>query len=336
MPLLLAGDIGGTKTHLGIFSLEGSPSSPLAEADYPSAEFPDLAAVAKKFLKEKKLTADAACFGVAGPVRRGISKVTNLPWILDERELRRKLNLKTVKLINDLEAIAGSVPFLTSSDLHTLNEGNPIPEGNMAVIAPGTGLGEAFLTWDGVRYRGHASEGGHADFAPNDAVERELLCYLQEKMGHVSYENVCSGLGITNIYCFLRERCYAEEPSWLRDSLAMARDPVPVIARVAMDEENSCDLCVMSLKLFVSILGAEAGNMALKVMATNGVYLGGGIPRHILTFLQHEQFMKSFRHKGCMSDLVSTMPVYVITNPGVALLGAAHYGFEYCLNLSVA
>lgn len=335
MPLLLAGDIGGTKTHLGIFSLEGSLPLPLAEAVFSSAAFPDLAAIARKFLNENKLKADAACFGVAGPVSGGTSKITNLPWVLDERELRRKLYLKTVKLINDLEAKAYAVPFLTSSDLHTLNEGRPVSGGNIAVIAPGTGLGEAFLTWDGARYKGHASEGGHADFAPNDACERELLCYLQEKMGHVSYENVCSGSGIINIYCFLRERCYAEEPSWLSDSLARVKDPVPVIVGVAMDKENSCDLCVMTLKLLVSILGAEAGNMALKVMATNGVYIAGGIPRRILTFLEHEQFMKSFRHKGRMSDLVSTMPVYVITNPGVALRGAVNYGFEYCLNLTI-
>jgi glucokinase len=334
MPLLLAGDIGGTKTHLGIFSREQGLRAPLAEADFSCAEFPNLAAIVRKFLNGNKLMADAACFGVAGPVRRGSSRVTNLPWVLDEMQLCRELNLKTVRLINDLEALACAVPLLTSSDLHTLNEGRPISKGNTAVIAPGTGLGEAFLTWDGMYYREHASEGGHADFAPNDALERELLSYLQEKIGHVSYESVCSGLGIINIYCFLRERCYAEEPSWLSDKLAREKDPVPVIAGVAVDNENTCDLCVMTLKLFVSILGAEAGNMALKVMATNGVYIGGGIPRRILTLLENEQFMKSFRHKGRMSDLVSQVPVYIITNPGAALLGAAHYGFKYCLNLT--
>lgn len=334
MALLLAGDIGGTKTHLGIFSHERGLRAPLAEADFSSTEFPDITSIVRKFLNGNNLIADAACFGVAGPVWGGATRVTNLPWILDEIQLCRELNLKSVRLINDLEALACAVPLLTSSDLHTLHEGRPIPGGNMAVIAPGTGLGEAFLTWDGMQYRGHASEGGHTDFAPNDALERELLRYLQEKMGHVSYESVCSGLGITNIYCFLHERCYAEEPSWLSDTLARENDPVPVIVGAAMDNEKTCDLCVMTLKLFVSILGAEAGNMALKVMATKGVYIGGGIPRRILTFLENEQFMKSFRHKGRMSDLVSQMPVYIIVNPGVALLGAAHYGFEYCLNLT--
>lgn len=334
IPLLLAGDIGGTKTHLGIFSPERGLRAPLAEADFSSTDFPGLTASVRKLLSENNLMADAACFGVAGPVRGGTSRVTNLPLVLDERQLCRELNLKTVRLINDLEALACAVPLLTSSDLHTLNEGSPVSQGNKAVIAPGTGLGEAFLAWDGARYKGHASEGGHADFGPNSAVERELLHYLQEKIGHVSYESVCSGLGIINIYCFLGERCYAEEPSWLSDTLARVKDPVPVITGVAMDKKTSCDLCVMTLKLFVSILGAEAGNMALKVMATNGVYIGGGIPRRILTFLENEQFMKSFLHKGRMSDLVSQMPVYVITNPGAALLGAAQYGFEYCLNLT--
>jgi len=334
MALLLAGDIGGTKAHLGIFSQEGGLREPLAEADFSCSEFPDLTTIVRKFLNKNKLMADAACFGVAGPVRGGSSRVTNLPWVLDEIQLCRELNLKTVRLINDLEAIACAVPLLTTPDLHILNEGRPISKGNMAVIAPGTGLGEAFLTWDGMQYRGHASEGGHADFAPNDVLERELLSYLQEKLGHVSYESVCSGLGIINIYCFLRERCYAEEPSWLSDMLAKDKDPVPVIVSAALDHNNRCDLCVMTLKLFVSILGAEAGNMALQVMATNGIYIGGGIPRRILTFLENEQFMKSFRHKGRMSDLVSQMPVYIITNPGVALLGAAYCGFEYCLNLN--
>jgi len=334
MPLLLAGDIGGTKTHLGIFSQETGVRALLVEADFESAQFPDLTTITRNFLDGIKLTVDAACFGVAGPVSRGISKVTNLPWVLDERQLCRELNLKIVKLMNDLEALACAVPLLTSSDLHTLNEGRPVSKGNMAVIAPGTGLGEAFLTWDGMKYLGHASEGGHTDFAPNNTLEGELLTYLQEKMGHVSYESVCSGLGIVNIYCFLRERCYAEEPSWLTDTLALEKDPVPVIVSAAMDRDNRCDLCIMALKLFISILGAEAGNMALKIMATNGVYIGGGIPRRIVTLMENQEFMNSFRHKGRMSDLVSQMPVYIITNPRASLFGVAYYGFEYCVNLN--
>jgi glucokinase len=330
MRLLLAGDIGGTQTRLGIFSRESGLRLPLAAEDFFSGQFPDLVTIVRKFLHNVNLPANAACFGVAGPVSSGVSRVTNLPWVLDEKKLCQELNMSSVRLLNDLQARAYAVPHLELSDIHTINVGKPFPRGNMAVIAPGTGLGEAFLTWDGRQYRGHASEGGHTDFAPSDALEMDLLNYLQKKLGHVSYEYVCSGLGIANIYCFLRERCYAEEPSWLSDMLAREKDPVPIIIRVALDHERQADLCVMTVNLFVSILGAEAGNMALKVLATNGVYIGGGIPRRILPFLENGRFMKSFLHKGRMSDLVSQMPVYIIINPQAALLGAAWYGFKYC------
>ena len=328
MNLLLAGDIGGTKTHLGIFSREKGLRLPLAEADFVSAQFPDLTTIVRDFLNRVNIPADAACFGVAGPVVEGVAKVTNLPWIIDEKHICRELNLSSVRVLNDLAATAFAVPLLESSDLHTLNEGRPVSGGNMAIIAPGTGLGEAFLTWDGLRYQGHATEGGHVDFAPNNALQRELLSYLQERLGHVSYESVCSGLGMLNIYYFLRERCYSKEPSWLSDKLAQERDPVPVIVSAALNHENACDLCVITLNLFSSILGAEAGNIALKVLATNGVYIGGGIPRRILPYLENGQFMKSFRNKGRMTDLVSQMPVFVILNPKVALIGAAWYGFN--------
>jgi len=330
MGLLLAGDIGGTQTRLGIFSRESDLRLPLAEADFFSNQFPDPVTIVKKFLHKVNLRADVACFGVAGPVSHGISRVTNLPWVLDEKKLCQELNMSSVRLLNDLQARAYAVPHLELSDIHTINVGKPFSGGNMAVIAPGTGLGEAFLTWDGKRYMAHASEGGHTDFAPSDDLEIDLLKYLQKKLGHVSYENVCSGLGITNIYCFLRERCYAEEPSWLSDMLVQVQDPVPIIIRVAFNHERQSKICLMTVNLFISILGAEAGNMALKVLATNGVYIGGGIPRRIVPLLENGRFMKSFQQKGRMSDLVSQMPVYIIINPKAALLGAAWYGFEYC------
>ncbi len=327
--MLLAGDIGGTNTRLAIFSKEKGLRSPVIETDFPSRQFPDFITIVRRFLKDVKAKIDAACFGVAGPVIKSAAKITNLPWLIDQEELGRELNLSFVRLLNDLEAIAYAVPLLEPSDLHILNEGRPVSEGSMAVIAPGTGLGEAFLTWAGTRYRGHSSEGGHADFAPRDDMETELLIHLKERLGHVSYESVCSGPGILNIYCFLREKCYAEEPRWLSERLAEKTDPVPIIVECALDPIRNCSLCVKTINLFVSILGAEAGNLALKVMATNGVYLGGGIPRRIVPLLENGRFMKSFRYKGRMSDLVSQIPVSVILNPLIALLGAAAYGFEH-------
>jgi glucokinase len=329
MAILLAGDVGGTNTRLGIFSKEKGLRSPVVTADFRSKLFPDFITIVREFLNGVNISTDAACFGVAGPVMKGSAKITNLPWVIDEKKLGNELRLPFVRLLNDIEAIAYALPLLEPSDVHRLNEGNAVSEGNLAVVAPGTGLGEAFLTWDGTRYRGHASEGGHADFAPSDDLERELMIYLKEKLGHVSYESVCSGPGILNIYCFLREKCYAKEPSWLSERMLGENDPVPTIIESALDRVHRCDLCTMTLNVFVSILGAEAGNLALKVMATNGVYLGGGIPRRILPFLENGRFMKSFRHKGRMSDLVSRIPIFVILNPRIALLGAAGYGFEH-------
>ncbi len=329
MAILLAGDIGGTNTRLGIFSREKGMRSPLTAADFRSGEFPDFITIVREFLKGLNIRPNAACFGVAGPVMKGVAKITNLPWIIDKNKLGKELSIPFVRLLNDLEAIAYAVPLLEPSDLNTLNQGSPVSGGSVAVVAPGTGLGEAFLTWDGTRYSSHPSEGGHVDFAPSDDLEMELLIYLQEKLGHVSYESVCSGPGILNIYCFLREKCYAEESSWLSDRVAGVNDPVPVIMECALDGVYRSRLCVMTLDLFVSILGAEAGNMALKVMATNGIYLGGGIPRRVLPFLGNGRFMKSFRNKGRMSDLVSQIPVFVIVNPRIALVGAAGCGFEH-------
>ncbi|NIO71836.1 MAG: glucokinase [Anaerolineae bacterium] len=326
--MLLAGDIGGTKTNLAIFSPEDGPRAPLAEATFPSADYPSLEALVREFLAQVDLKVEQASFGVAGPVATGRAEITNLPWVMEETQLREALNLSSVRLLNDLAAIAHAVPFLEPADLHTLNVGQPTPGGAMAVIAPGTGLGEAFLTWDGTRYRPHASEGGHADFAPTNPFEVELLRYLQERFEHVSYERVCSGRGLPNIYAYLKDSGYADEPAWLTEQLAAADDPTPTIVNAALDSERPCELCVATLNAFVSILGAEAGNLALKVLASGGVYLGGGIPPRILPTLEQKPFREAFRHKGRMSDLLARVPVHVILNPKVALLGAACHGLE--------
>ncbi len=327
--MLLVADIGGTKTNLAIFSLEAGLRAPLAEATFPSTAYPSLEALVVEFLSQVSVKPERASFGVAGPVVAGQATVTNLPWVMDEVQLQTALGLSSVHLLNDLDAIAHAVPRLEPDDLCTLNEGRAAPGGTIAVIAPGTGLGEAFLTWDGTRYRAHASEGGHADFAPTNPLEIGLLRYLQQELEleHVSYERVCSGRGLPNIYTYLKDSGYAEEPAWLGEQLAVADDPTPVIVNAAVDGERPCELCAATLNTFVSILGAEMGNLALKVLATGGVYLGGGIPPRILPTLKHERVMQAFWRKGRMSDLLTHIPVFVILNPKVALLGAACHGF---------
>jgi glucokinase len=326
--VLLAGDIGGTKTNLAIFSPEAGPRLPLAEETFPSGHYPSLEALASEFLAQVDLKPERASFGVAGPVVAGQATITNLPWVMSEAQLQKELGLVSVRLLNDLTAIAQAVPWLESDDLYTLNKGQAAPGGAIAIIAPGTGLGEGFLIWDGSRYRAQASEGGHTDFAPTNSLEVDLLRYILDRFGHVSYERVCSGQGLSNIYAFLKEGGYAEEPAWLAEQLAEADDPNPVIVEAALDSQRRCELCVATLETFASILGTEAGNMALKVLATGGVYLGGGIPPRILPALEDRRFLEEFQAKGRMSDLMVHIPVHVILNPKVALMGAACHGLD--------
>ena len=326
--MLLAGDVGGTKTHLGFFSKEKGPREPLVEAVFQNADYPDFEAVLREFLIPVKQSIHKACFGVSGPVMDGQCRITNLPWIIREKQIQHVFQIASVRLINDLEATANAIPFLSPADLFILHPGQVVRRGNRAVIAPGTGLGEAFLTWDGQCYRAYASEAGHADFAPGNSLGLELLLDLRERFGHVSWENICSGKGISRIYQFFKSKGYGEEPAWLSEKLKRGSDPTPVIIEAALDDERSCDLCKKTLDLFVSILGGEAGNLALKVLAAGGVYLAGGISPRILPFLGDGRFMEAFRHKGRMSELMSRIPVSVIVDPGSAMLGAAHYGFK--------
>ncbi len=327
---LLAGDLGGTKTNLAVFSAEAGPRAPLAEATFPSGNYHSLESLVGEFLAQldSQLRPERASFGVAGPVVGGQATITNLPWVISQTQLAESLNISTVHLLNDLVAVAQAVPHLKATDLHTLNQGEAAPGGAIAVVAPGTGLGEAYLTWDGTRYRAYPSEGGHTDFAPTNKMEMELLRYLRGRFRHVSYERVCSGKGLPNIYDYFKDSGYAKEPAWLAEQLAAAKDPTPVIARAARRKDRPCQLCQAALNTFVSILGAEAGNMALTVLASGGVYLGGGIPPRILPVLEAGQFMESFRRKGRFSEFVSRTPVYVILNPKAALLGAACDGFD--------
>jgi glucokinase len=322
--MLLAGDIGGTKTILAVFSLETGPRVPLAQETFPSAAYPHFETLVREFLSHISFPIDLACFGVAGPIVLGRATITNLPWVIEEQELQTTLHLSAVRLLNDLQSIAYGVDFLEPAEIHTLNEGEPVLNGNIAVIAPGTGLGESFLTWNGLDYLPHVSEGGHASFAPLNELQIGLLRYLFARFGHVSYERVCSGMGIPNIYAYLKESGLASEPPLLSERIAAAPDPTRLILQSALD--GSSELCIATLKTFVSILGSEASNLALKVMATGGVYIGGGIPPRILSFLEDEQFLEAFHHKGRFVKLLQDIPVRVILNPMVALLGAAAYG----------
>lgn len=327
--MLLAGDIGGTKTVLAVFSAKGDV--PAQEKSYPSAQYASLELMIHAYLREIKETINSACFAVAGPVVAEQARITNLPWVIDSAVLKAAFGWKHVSLMNDLEAVAYAVPGLPSKDVHDLNVGKQVRGGNISVVAPGTGLGEAYLTMDNGRYIAHASEGSHASFAPTNALQIGLLSFLQDKKGfkHVSFERVCSGgLGIPNLYAYLKETGVAEEPKWLAEALAASGDPTPVIITNALDPAKACALCTKTLELFVDILGGECGNHALKVMATGGIYLGGGIPPRILFSLQKPAFLEALRSKGRFRTLLTDIPVHVILNPKAGLMGAAAFGFD--------
>ena len=326
--MIIAGDIGGTKTSLGIYSREGGVRHPIRERTFASGDYGSLEEIVVEFLKDEAIPIEHAVFGIAGPVVGSEVKTTNIPWIVSEENITEQLGITSARLINDLEAIALGVPHLTGEDLHTLNDGQRDDRGTMAVIAPGTGLGEAFLIRDNDGYRAHASEGGHADFAPTGTVEIALLQYLRRQYDHVSYERVCSGRGIPHIYAFLRDAGHGEEPPWLAAELAAVDDATPVIIANALHEERPCPLCTATLDIFASVLAAEAGNLALTVMATGGVYIGGGIAPRILPALQRPSFLRVFTQKGRFAGLMERMPLHVITNPKAALIGAACYGLE--------
>jgi len=324
---VLAGDLGGTKTNLAILAPDGDAHYPLAEETLPSADFPSLEALVARFLKGKgaDFAIVRASFGVAGPVVKGKATITNLPWSLDEHRLRDTLKIPSVHLLNDLEAIANAVPLLRPQDVETLNEGQGSPHGAIAVIAPGTGLGAGYLTWNGRHYQGHASEGGHADFAPTTRREQGLQQYLALRYDHVSYERVCSGIGIPNIYDYLRDSGEEQETEWLTATLDVLHDRTPAIMAAALDTKTPCPIAAATLDMFVSILAAQSGNLALTFLATGGVYLGGGIPPRILPRLHQGDFMAAFASKGRLEDLLGAVPVHVIVNPKSALLGATHH-----------
>jgi glucokinase len=320
-PLVLAGDIGATKAVLGLFQVRELDRLLVRDATYRSADFPGLEPLIRVFLDEGPPASPiaAACFGVPGVVVDETVTPTNLPWTLEAKSLRRMLASPAVMLINDLEAAAWGVLRLAPSQLVSLQEGAP-RRGHQALIAAGTGLGEALIVDDGGREIVIASEGGHADFAPRTDAESALLDYLRRELGHVSYERVLSGPGLVNIYRFLRDTRGRVEPGWLADRL-QAGDPSEVVSETALAGEDPN--CVEALDMFASIYGAEAGNLALKVVALGGVYIGGGIAPKIRGKLVEGGFVSAFRDKGRFAPLMESIPVRLALEPRAPLLGAA-------------
>ncbi len=323
--MILAGDIGGTKTVIALYALaEGGALQPVRLQTYSSNDYLSLDAILHEFLAPTPRPAlRAACFGVAGPVIAGQCRTTNLPWSLSEETLAKAIAVPRVKLLNDLEAAAYGMLFIGANEYVVLNPGKDGAAGNISVVAAGTGLGEAILYWDGTRHHPIASEGGHCDFAPQSDREIELLKYLRRRFeGHVSYERILSGPGLYNVYQFLRDSGYGSEPDWLSEELRSG-DPSATISGHALSGKDP--LCSAALEMFVTIYGAEAGNHALKCLALGGVYIGGGIAPQILPALTGGLFMDAFLHKGRFAPLLKDIPVRVATNSQAPLLGAAHF-----------
>jgi glucokinase len=322
--LILAGDIGGTKTNLALFSVHGGRLRAEKLQSFQSKLYSGLLPVLRDFVAGNVQAIEAACFGIAGPVVEGKVRTPNLPWMIDGGELSRALRLASVDLLNDLEAAAYGIFTLEDDEFLTLNEGVIRNAGNKALIAAGTGLGEAILYDDGRHFRPLASEGGHADFAPCNETEIDLLRYLFGRFQHVSYERVLSGPGLLNIYRFLKESHTVDEPAWLAKRLLDAEDASAEISKAAL--ANEAEICVKALDLFVSVYGAEAGNLALRGKSLRGLYIGGGIAPKILTKLGDGAFMRAFVNKGRYGDFLSAIPVQVILNDQAPLRGAGYYG----------
>jgi len=321
--MFLAGDIGGTKTNLAVYAYQDGRLIVQKTASYPSKDHATLAEIVLTFLSDVRAPVTHGCFGVAGPVKDGMVHVTNLPWVVDAAALQAELKFQQISLLNDLEANAYGIRTLEPDELLSINpEGNPRQVGNQALIAAGTGLGEAGLMWDGITHRPFSSEGGHASFAPNDSTGDELLMFLRKEHGHVSWERVLSGTGMKNIYRFLRQRSGQPEPAWLSEQLRDG-DLGAVVTQAGLAGKDP--VCVEALDCFTRNYGAETGNLALKMLALGGVYIGGGIAPKMLPKMQSDIFLKAFSDKGRLSPILKSMPVYVILNDKTALQGAAWF-----------
>lgn len=327
--MILAGDIGGTNTRLALMSATDGVLELLAEETLSSRRFPSFGDALSTFLERYEMARDChhACFGVPGPVRRQQNRceVTNLPWVVAADDLQQALGLDSVSLLNDVEAAAWGLAVIEPNGVRTVCEGKPEEHGNLCLLAPGTGLGEAALFWDGSRHRVVATEGGHADFGPADELEIELWRFLHRRHGHVSWERLLSGPGLVAMFHFFLERHGKPVPSWLEQELADGNAPAAITAR-ANDER--CAVCVETVGRFFSLLGAEAGNLALNTLATGGVYLAGGVVPKILGGLLDSRFYASFTAKGRFKPLLEAIPVRVVVDPRLALWGAAAWAAE--------
>ena len=321
--MILAGEIGATRIRLAAFEAAGNRLQCAVEKIYMSQQHDGLAGVLSDFVKTEGIPVHSACLGVAGPVRAGRSKISNLPWVVDAPEVAKQLRLNSVGLLNDLEAFAYGIDGLDSKDFITLSEGSEDAEGNRAVISAKTGLGVAGLYWDGFRHHPFACEGGHADFAPRDEIQMELLAYLQKKYGRISCERILSGPGIKNIYDFLRDSGKAEEPEWLHTQINAAPDPPALISQTAL--EGKAAICDQALSIFVSVFGAQTGNCALSFMSTGGIFIGGSIAAKIVPKMKDPVFLESFLDKGRMEAILKDMPVKIVANDDTGLIGAARY-----------
>ena len=330
---LLAFDIGATKTNAALFS--DRPGASSARTPHPfswSCLNVDMAGpeeLIAEGLRSAGTPVDMIVLAMAGPVSQNQAQLTNRAWFFDKQQIKKRFGVAELFMINDLEAIALGIPHLQPDQIRSIQNVPPAAQSPIAVIAPGTGLGESYLAWSRDRYIAHPSEGGHGDFAPIDDLQIELLKFLMRQYGHVSYERICSGFGIYNIYNFLKMQVGMKEPAWLAEKINREQDPAKSIVTAANDEARPCDISRRAISIFVAVLGSEAGNLALRTLSRGGVYIGGGIAPHIVPYFTTGQFMTAFTHKGRMKQLLETIPVNIILDTKIPLLGAAYYGFNH-------